>query len=116
MGEHFSTQEFAGRPPRVRSVPKTDVEVLNIVIKQRLREYNAKLAEHAAQVLDAKDLKEMKAAQAAVRRNQKSIALWTAKLLCEHRLDPAKPAIGGHYVRGYLVRCNRCKTTCSRSG
>ena len=116
MGEHFSTQEFAGRPPRVQSVPKTDIEVLNIVIKQRLRKYEAAMAANTANVLESKDLKEMKAAQAAVRRNEKSIALWTAKLLCEHRLDPTQPAIGGHYVRGYLVRCNRCKTTCSRSG
>lgn len=131
MGEHFSTQEFAGRPKRV---PLTDVEYLNEHIRKTLKAYQREAAQ-AQFVIDAAsaggqvnkelldtisvgpgDTNDKIAHKAGVvlRRKQKAIANWTAKLLCTHVIQKQKATIGGH-IPSDVIRCSVCKTAKPRN-
>ena len=110
MGEHFSTQKFAGRSPR--SVPVTNADVLNACIDSMLRKYRAALAENTAGVLGAPNVKVMNSFRAAIRRNEKSIALWTSKRLCAHDIVLHSARINSSTYP--IIRCSKCKTSATR--
>lgn len=88
----------------------THHEFLNNFLRRELAKKQREMAKNIANVLDAEDSKERHAAQVAVRRNEKSIALLVSKLLCTHpKIYFQEVRRNGSFVM--FVRCGACTTT-----
>lgn len=86
------------------------IEEINKLNRTKLQKKQKELAKHVADRLSAVDLKEQRAAQAAIRRNEKSIALLTSKLLCDHsHVTTSQGTRNGAIF--LFIRCGVCLTT-----
>lgn len=86
---------------------------LNSDLRRQLNRRQQEHERNLAAALAAKDLREQRAAQAAARRNERSIALLVSKLLCDHDLRFTKFTAGG--AMAIAMTCRHCKATCSRN-
>lgn len=85
-------------------------EVINGELRRNLRRKRQELAANVADCIDAADAKKRRAAEAAIRRNEKSIALLMRKLLCPHtKAHSSSMPINGTPTTIY--RCDACTTT-----
>lgn len=88
----------------------THTEFLNTFLRRKLEQKQKEMAKNIADVLDAEYDQVRRQAQAAVRRNEKSIALLISKLLCTHpKIYSQEARRNGSTV--LFVRCNACRTT-----
>lgn len=91
----------------------TAIDAVNKELRRQLNRKQEERASNVADILGAKDLPTQRAAQAAVRRNDRSIALLVSKLLCDHELHFSQFNIRGSMVG--TVKCRHCKASCSRN-
>jgi hypothetical protein len=115
--------------PYVKRPLLTDIEYLNASITTMIRKYSREAAMHQ-RIIDsggrisqeervafgmernALPDKIVRKAAIGLRRNEKSIALWTAKLLCDHRIVQQTTNINASVYA--TVRCNKCTSTAIR--
>lgn len=80
-------------------------ESLRTQLERKQYELTVNQKEFTVHRLDGKD-KEAKAAAAACRRNERSIALLVSKLLCEHTTITRSVRINGSaYAQTYCTKC-----------
>lgn len=90
--------------------PLTPQQAINEEIQRQLRKKHKLMAEHVAAALEAQRPGAARAAQQAIRRVEKSIALRVAKALCPHIFITKQPArVPGNY--NVMLHCPACKTT-----
>ena len=88
----------------------TPVEHMNHMLRREIASKHRKLAQETANVLDGHPAMR-KAAQAAIRRLNKSITLRVSKLMCQHDIRSQFVRTGVSAADGVLHHCALCKTS-----
>lgn len=85
----------------------TATDLLAECVRRDLRRKQRELAEHVALRLISTNAGLAKQHAAAIRRNEKSIAQLTAKLLCSHEIENRTLRVNGFNKLSF--RCMKCK-------